>query len=244
GTDTVWAVTTGGDILATANASGDTVHFTVDKLSDAWLTEIFATDGSHAWAIGNNGSLYRYGVLEGFPSGDANIIDIAVDQQIQPAEIDLDAQTVQVIVLAGTDLSQIIPEIYLSPDATVNPPGGTMQDFTNPIIYTVTSGNGQTEKDWTVTVSIATGDIENKDPEIRIYPNPGKGKFRIMGLESGLKINRVEIIDAFGKILQSFSGKNITEGTEFDSGNLTPGLYFCRFYTENQIFTKKIIIQK
>jgi hypothetical protein len=241
--DSVWAVTTGGDVLLSSNANADTVHFVADHLADAWLTDIFASDAHHAWAIGNNGSLYRYGVLEGFPSGDANIIDIVVNQQIQPAEIDMDAQTVQVIVMAGTDLTQIIPEIYLSAGATVDPPGGQMQDFTFPVTYTVTSENGQITNEWVVTISVTTEINEVKDIDFSIYPNPAKGKFGVRSLEFGVNGGILEIYDLNGRKLLEKQIPVGAEEIEVDVSSLESGVYMCLTRTENGSVTKKIIIQ-
>jgi hypothetical protein len=249
GFDSVWAVTTGGDILLTSNGNGDTAHFTADHVTDGWLSDIFASDAHHAWAIGNNGSLFRYGVLEGFPSGDAYMLDFVVDQQTGPAEIDNDALTVRVIVEEGTDRSQLIPEIYLSPEATVDPPGGTMQDFTYPFIYTVTSGNGQTENDYTVTVDIATAVNELEMPEIVLYPNPTRGKFQIPSTKfqtnSKEQIQNIEIIDLYGKSMTIINNRTIEQlnsGTmELDINNYPAGIYFIRINLENQTIVKKII---
>jgi hypothetical protein len=243
GLDTVWAVTTGGDILVTSQGNADTVHFSADHIADGWLTDIFAVDGHHAWAIGNNGSFYRYGVLEGFPSGDANMIDFVVDQEISPAKIDNIEKTVHVIVKPGTDLTQIIPEIYLSPEATVNPPGGIIQDFTYPVTYTVTSGNGQTVNDWIVTVNIASGEIEWALPEIILFPNPNSGEFRVSSLESSVKINRIEIIDLNSRKLLEKNFISGTETIELDISSLHSGLYFCRISSNKYSITKKLIIK-
>jgi hypothetical protein len=251
GLDTVWAVTSSGNVLMSANGNADTVHFIADHLTDGYLTDVFASDAHHAWAIGNNGTLYRYGVLEGFPSGEANMIDFVVDQQAQPAEIDEDAQTVHVIVEEGTDVSRLIPEIFLSPDATVDPPGGMMQDFTYPFTYTVTSGNGQTEKEWVVTVDIITAVIERgcgkagKQASIEVWPNPTRGKFQIT--TSGLQTNpefqtqKIEVMDLYGKPVIRWKMEQGTWNREHDIGFLPAGIYFIRLYFENQTIVKKII---
>jgi hypothetical protein len=39
----------------------------------------------NAWAVGGNGSIYRYGLLEGFPAGGADILDVVIDEQVAPA---------------------------------------------------------------------------------------------------------------------------------------------------------------
>lgn len=54
---------------------------------------------------------------------------------------------------AGTDLSRLIPEITIE-GKSVSPASGTMQNFTVPVIYTVTAADGSTRK-FVVAVSLA-----------------------------------------------------------------------------------------
>ncbi len=242
--DSVWVVTTKGDIFSTAQASNDTVHWMIDNIGDEFLIDIHVVDAFTAYAIGGNGILYKYGLLEGFPAGGADILDVVIDQQVSPAVIDNDELTVWVEVEQGTDLTQIIPEIFISPAASIDPPGGTMQDFTFPVTYTVTSENGQTENDWVVTVTITTGIVEKDELEILIYPNPGRKEFQVTGY--GLQVSQatVEIYDLNGRKLLE---KQIPAGTatmEIDVSGLKSGVYLCRLIMENKNVTKKLIIQK
>ncbi|MBU2652231.1 MAG: DUF1566 domain-containing protein [Bacteroidetes bacterium] len=248
--DSLWAVTTGGDVLMSSNANGDTVHFNLDHLSDSWLTDVFAVDGYHAWAIGNNGSLYRYGLLEGFPAGVADILDFVVDQQVQPAEINSEDQTIQVVVEQGTNLTQLIPEIYISAGATIDPPGGSMQNFSNPFIYMVTSQNGQTLKEWTVTVDITTSVNEEVIQDIKIYPNPAGEiiNFQLSFVhpdspsKSNFQFIGIEVFDLVGRRMGIlYEGKPGSGEIQLDISYLPVGIYFIRLKMENQIITKKII---
>ncbi|WNR46166.1 CARDB domain-containing protein [Paenibacillus roseipurpureus] len=52
----------------------------------------------------------------------------------------------------GTDITSLTPVISVSNKATVTPGNGAAQNFTNPVIYTVTGENGTTQQ-WTVTVT-------------------------------------------------------------------------------------------
>jgi hypothetical protein len=223
--DSLWVVTMGGDVMTTVNASADTVHWSFENIVQESLIDIWVADANHAYAIGGNGGFFRYGLLEGFPAGGADIIDFVVDQQIQPAAINNAEQTIHVIVEEGTDLTQIIPEIFVSPAATIDPPGGTMQNFTNPFIYTVTSENGQTAKDWVVTVDITTEVEEHGGVEagvqggVVVWPNPSRGKFQITSTKyqtnnkfqtpnskfqtnSKLQIQNIEVVDLYGKVIK------------------------------------------
>ena len=71
------------------------------------------------------------------------------------------AKTIKVDVPEETDVTSLAPIITLSDKATVSPVSGMAQDFTNPVVYTVTAENGSTAK-YTVTVTI--GGVEPPPP--------------------------------------------------------------------------------
>ncbi len=69
--------------------------------------------------------------------------------------VDNSAYTVTAVVPAGTDVTALTPTIMLSGDlASISPSSGTIQDFTNPVTYTVTAEDGSTQS-YTVTVTKA-----------------------------------------------------------------------------------------
>ncbi len=70
----------------------------------------------------------------------------------QFTDIDPGAGTVDIDVPYGTGLTDLTPEITLSYGATVNPGSEVSQDFSNPVVYTVTALKGNT-RDYTVTVT-------------------------------------------------------------------------------------------
>jgi len=67
------------------------------------------------------------------------------------------AKTIVVDVPAGTAVTALVPTIKVSEKATVSPLSGVVQDFTNPVKYTVTAEDGSTAS-YTVTVTINNGD--------------------------------------------------------------------------------------
>lgn len=84
---------------------------------------------------------------------DAEILAFSFPGQLSPEIIDPALGTVYVEVQSGTDLGALAPEnIVLSPGASVNPDVGQPQDFTGPVVYTVTAQDQVTTRDWTVTV--------------------------------------------------------------------------------------------
>jgi len=65
------------------------------------------------------------------------------------------AKTIVIDVSLGTDITVLVPTIVVSDRATVSPASGVMQNFTNPVTYTVTAEDGSTAN-YTVTVTSST----------------------------------------------------------------------------------------
>jgi hypothetical protein len=78
--------------------------------------------------------------------------------------IDEENFTVELDVPSGTDITALSPDISVSDKATVTPASGTSQDFTNPVIYTVTAENG-TSAEYTVTVNV----LKNTEAKISSF---------------------------------------------------------------------------
>ena len=72
--------------------------------------------------------------------------------------VDAQGASVSVIVPYGTDVTNLIPTITLSPDSAVNPLSGHAVDFSEAVSYTVTAMNG-TSKVFTVT--LVEGDADS-----------------------------------------------------------------------------------
>lgn len=76
-------------------------------------------------------------------------------------KIDHVAGTVTLELPAGSS-KRFAPSITLPEFATVEPASGVLQDFTEPVVYTVTAQNGETKR-YTVTVTVSTQRQENPD---------------------------------------------------------------------------------
>lgn len=62
--------------------------------------------------------------------------------------------TVALTVPYGTNLTALVPTITLSTNATINPASGVANNFSSPVIYTVTAENTAITQDWTVNVTV------------------------------------------------------------------------------------------
>lgn len=104
---------------------------------------------------------------------------------------------------AGTDLSRLIPEITIE-GKSVSPASGTMQNFTVPVIYTVTAADGSTKK-FVVSVSLAP-------------LNTGSNDFILIGLWGIVKDSQTVTGDYFFREngINYFPAPGIYLGTTLD----------------------------
>jgi hypothetical protein len=102
---------------------------------------------------------------------------------------------------------------------------------------------------WYEPIDVITG-ISDDMPgpgEIIIYPNPTHGKFQITNNKTQInsKIqnsnSKIEIMELFGKIVDTFIPKPGTRNPELDISHLPAGIYFVRISLEDQTIVKKII---
>jgi hypothetical protein len=103
-----------------------------------------------SWDIG----AYAY---SSFDSTQTDIVSFSFVRQNGSATINATNHTVSIQVIFGTALTDLIPTIGISQGASISPLSGTAQDFTSPVIYTVTSADGDYQQNWTVTVTVQAG---------------------------------------------------------------------------------------
>lgn len=84
-------------------------------------------------------------------------------EQTTTATIDTATNTVEIEVAPDINLTNLVPKITVSPDATISPPSGIAQDFSSPVTYTVTAEGGSLQ-DWIVTVVEKTYKIRELGP--------------------------------------------------------------------------------
>lgn len=84
----------------------------------------------------------------------SSITAFSLAEQAEAATIDQEAKTIAVTVKRGTDVTKLAPAIEVSEGASVSPASGAEQDFTEPVKYTVTSEDGKSTTEYTVTVTV------------------------------------------------------------------------------------------
>ena len=146
---------------------------TVDQsvgIKDFWQTNLDESTGKYSftYVVPANGAAHHYRVTLAapvipviptaaatpIPNGRAFIEGFTFDEQSTEALRDYgDGKTVKISVQDGANMQSLVPHIVVSRGATVSPASDVAQDFTQPVVYTVTAQNGVKIK-WTVTVKL------------------------------------------------------------------------------------------
>jgi len=88
-----------------------------------------------------------------------------------------------------------------------------------------------------IFVLVEVDHIKDEQNHFNIYPNPSAGLFTLEWNEVSL----VEVYDITGKQIYS---RNISNGTiSIDISDSKPGMYLIKAYSEDEIITRKIIIE-
>ncbi|MCK9340094.1 MAG: GEVED domain-containing protein, partial [Bacteroidales bacterium] len=87
-------------------------------------------------------------------SSENDILTFTLPDATQPSVIDAENHTVTAEISVSADITAQTPTITVSDYATISPLSGVVQDFTTPVVYTVTAEDASTQE-WTVTVTQA-----------------------------------------------------------------------------------------
>ncbi len=168
-----------------------------------------------------------------------DITNFVVDEQVSAAEIDNTNHEILVKVEDGTDLTNLSPDITVSPGASVNPSSGASQDFSDNVSYTVTAENGTDQQEWIVEVAFASGLDDPSMNELKLYPNPVSDKLHI-SLSLG-KVNKVNLYDVTGRLV--LSKKPNLQNFDLETSMIIEGVYIVEIFTSNnKRFSKGVVI--
>lgn len=97
-------------------------------------------------------------------SSDKDVLEFLISGELKNirGSINSVTKTISVVVPAETDVTKLKPVVNISPKATVSPASGAEQDFTNPVIYTVTAQDGS-KQEFSVIVK---DEIANATPRL------------------------------------------------------------------------------
>jgi len=142
-----------GIVVKGADTSGYTANYIIDSVDVP--TDAFGHTINGNTFVGTANNTPFNDLWFGLPSSDKSITSFAIPGQVGKTTITSTSATIGAIALTmpyGTDVTRLIPTIAVSANAVVSPASGVVQDFTNPVTYTVTAQDGST-KTYKVTVT-------------------------------------------------------------------------------------------
>ena len=174
------------------------------------------------------------------PNIETDITQFAFSAQTGSALIDLVEHTVDIEVDYTANLNSLIPNIGVSPGATIFPQSGVAQNFTIPVTYTVTAEDGILVQDWVVTVSQAVLGIEDKLSGIEIYPNPVEDVLKIEITNHSIDLSAIAILDISGQVIESIDIGDLND-ININLINYPSGIYLLRIIEKDNIHMLKIL---
>lgn len=117
-------------------------------------------------------------------SSEAKITAFTFDSDLVVTQPVIDGTNISFVVadtITNEELAVLVPTITVSDKATITPASGVAQDFTKPVVYTVTSEDGIVATKYTVTAELSgTYDfetwvpgVEGQKPEMTFYEVAG-----------------------------------------------------------------------
>jgi hypothetical protein len=76
---------------------------------------------------------------------------------------------------------------------------------------------------------------------INVWPNPTTGKFKVQSAKCKDGVQKVEMVDIFGKVVFIQEAQSDTDPVEFDISQLSPGIYLARITLGNSTVTRRIV---
>ncbi len=89
-------------------------------------------------------------------NAECDIVEVILPEEVLLRQPQIENDKVTLYLKKSVSVLDLAPEFVLTPGATINPPSGTVRNFAEPQIYTVTSEDGQWSKNYTISVSGGT----------------------------------------------------------------------------------------
>ncbi len=153
------------EVLYGTDLTGLVSTFTVSAGAKAYVNDVLQVSGTTAnnftndvvyKVVAEDGTIKNWTVtvtMPAQPSTAAEIVSFVLAEQTGAATINSAAGTIAIEVNSSANLAALTPTIQVSAGASISPASGAVQDFTNPVTYTVTAQDNNTTKPWTVTVT-------------------------------------------------------------------------------------------
>lgn len=153
------------EVVYGTDLTGLVSTFTVSAGAKAYVNDVLQVSGTTAnnftnevvyKVVAEDGTIKEWTVtvtMPAQPSTAAEIVSFVLAEQTGAATINSAAGTIAIEVNSTANLAALTPTIQVSAGASISPASGAVQDFTNPVTYTVTAQDNTTTKAWTVTVT-------------------------------------------------------------------------------------------
>jgi hypothetical protein len=145
-----------------------------------------------------------------------DITSFTISGQVS-STIDAVAGTVTVVMPYGTIVTALTPTIEVSEFATINPASGVAQDFTNPVVYTVTAQDAST-KTWTVTVNVQPASNDATVSSMVYTVNNTDGTITNVPYNASLTTFKSNITPANGATFEVYQSDGTTVATDLQTG--------------------------
>jgi len=145
-----------------------------------------------------------------------DITSFTISGQVS-STIDAVAGTVTVVMPYGTNVTSLTPTITVSQYATINPASGVAQDFTNPVVYTVTAQDNST-KAWTVTVNVQPASNDATVSSTVYTVNNTDGTITNVPYNTSLATFKSNITPASGATFEVYQSDGTTVATDLQTG--------------------------
>jgi hypothetical protein len=173
-----------------------------------------------------------------------SILAYSFNQLDPPAIGQIVGTEITVRVRVGTPVTSLVATYIAAPTSEVRVgtklqvSGVTANDFTSPVLYTVTAEDGSSLV-YTVTVEFNTGIEDNSwINSIRSYPNPVSGNLTI---ETSLPLDHIVILNGNGQVISDIQNPGQTT-IQVSTDSWSKGIYFVRYFSEKKyIGIQKII---
>lgn len=180
------------------------------------------------------------------------ILTFALEGLAPPALGTISEDSIVVVVPEDTDLSSLVATFTHSEAARIRVglvgqrSGTSVNDFTQPVIYTVTAED-RTSRDYTVVTRVdrATGLADEQTQRaITVYPNPAATQLSIASEKLPAHPTQVVIFNALGRVVQRQSLSSSPGGSSHTAvtvAHLAPGVYSAKIVLDNTFVVKRFI---
>ncbi|SRX53805.1 HYR domain-containing protein [Aequorivita sp. CIP111184] len=212
----------------------DITQFSCTDIGTPVTVQIFSQD--------NNGNLATCTAVVTVVDNLAPVVTCPADQTVDPGQ---------------GNLFYIVPDYFATGEATAvdnctdpvtvttqDPAAGTtLSDGTYTIMLTATDAYGNTgtcEFELVVDSVLGTGGNNQSLGSIAMYPNPAKGNVTI-GNPQSLELERADIYDLTGRLVQSFNLKGMATAKTLNVDNLAAATYVVIIKGKNGQITKRLL---